>query len=291
MSAKKDAKVPVVEWKWHPFEQAEVVGVGEYMLRAFPHGKGWRWEAHILGKREALASGNCSTENAAKMAAVNHVSSLLSANGASNAGTSAADERKETQAKLTLKWEPSGEACVEYYTAKVSKGWIAEVYHNPETGWTASAYDRRRENATVISSGHQTWQEAAQVAEQWEAERSSGVPLAGDEDSADEGVPFNPFPWLNGQVVSCPGIKEEPASALFRQVGGDHYKSMAIQPAHYCIVNGIGAAEFAVIKYVSRWKSKGGVQDLVKAKHFLDILIEEAEAGNVPGWPVEKGGE
>ena len=58
------------------------------------------------------------------------------------------------------------------------------------------------------------------------------------------------------------------------QVGGSHYKDMAIQPVEYIHRNGIGFIEGCVIKYVSRWKLKGGVEDLRKARHFLDLLIE-----------------
>lgn len=64
------------------------------------------------------------------------------------------------------------------------------------------------------------------------------------------------------------------ATALAVQVGGDHYKSMGIQPFEYIRANGIGFAEGCVIKYVSRWRAKGGVEDLKKARHFLDLLIE-----------------
>ena len=69
-------------------------------------------------------------------------------------------------------------------------------------------------------------------------------------------------------------------AALDVQVGGDHYRKKAIQPVQYCMANGIGFMEGSVIKYVSRWRDKGGVQDLEKARHFLDILIEyEKEKG------------
>ena len=58
------------------------------------------------------------------------------------------------------------------------------------------------------------------------------------------------------------------------QVGGSHYVSMAVQPIDYILANNLGFVEGCVIKYVSRWKSKGGVEDLKKARHFLDLLIE-----------------
>ena len=58
------------------------------------------------------------------------------------------------------------------------------------------------------------------------------------------------------------------------QVGGSHYKDMKIQPVDYIHANGIGFIEGCVIKYVSRHKSKNGKQDLEKAIHFLQLLIE-----------------
>ena len=67
-------------------------------------------------------------------------------------------------------------------------------------------------------------------------------------------------------------------SALDTQEGGDHYKLMKIQPVEYILANNIGFAEGSIIKYVSRWKSKNGIQDLKKARHFLDILIEQETA-------------
>lgn len=63
-------------------------------------------------------------------------------------------------------------------------------------------------------------------------------------------------------------------SALCRQVGGGHYSSLKIQPIEYIHANGIPFAEGSVIKYVTRWREKGGLADLEKAKHFLELLIE-----------------
>lgn len=67
-------------------------------------------------------------------------------------------------------------------------------------------------------------------------------------------------------------------AALTTQVGGNHYKDMAIQPVEYIHKNGIGYFEGCVIKYVSRWRKKNGVEDLKKARHFLDLLIEFEDA-------------
>jgi len=63
-------------------------------------------------------------------------------------------------------------------------------------------------------------------------------------------------------------------SALAEQVGGDHYKNLAIQPVEYIHKNKIPFIEGSVVKYVTRWREKGGVADLEKARHFLDMLIE-----------------
>lgn len=63
-------------------------------------------------------------------------------------------------------------------------------------------------------------------------------------------------------------------SALEVQVAGDHYKALAIQPVEYIHANGIGYFEGNVIKYVTRWRTKGGVADLEKAKHYIELLIE-----------------
>lgn len=66
---------------------------------------------------------------------------------------------------------------------------------------------------------------------------------------------------------------------LKNQIGGDHYKSMAIQPAEYCYKNKLDGLSGAVIKYMTRWPKKNGKEDLLKAKHTIDLLIE-LEYGN-----------
>lgn len=61
---------------------------------------------------------------------------------------------------------------------------------------------------------------------------------------------------------------------LDTQEGGSHYKSLAIQPVEYIHANDIGYFEGCVIKYVTRWRSKNGLEDLRKARHFIDLLLE-----------------
>ena len=64
------------------------------------------------------------------------------------------------------------------------------------------------------------------------------------------------------------------APALDVQIDGDHYKSLAIQPVAYIHANKIPFIEGSIIKYVTRWRNKGGLKDLEKAKHFIDLLIQ-----------------
>jgi hypothetical protein len=63
-------------------------------------------------------------------------------------------------------------------------------------------------------------------------------------------------------------------SALNVQVAGDHYKKMKIQPVEFIHTNGIPFIEGCIIKYAARWRDKGGIKDLEKIKHFVDLLIE-----------------
>lgn len=72
-------------------------------------------------------------------------------------------------------------------------------------------------------------------------------------------------------------------SALDKQEGGDHYRKMAIQPLEFSMANKLDACQHTIIKYVCRFRNKenGGLEDLRKARHTLDILIElEQKAQN-----------
>lgn len=76
-----------------------------------------------------------------------------------------------------------------------------------------------------------------------------------------------------GQLYTLPSSD----SPLQHQVGGDHYKKYAIQPVEYIVANRMGFCEGNVIKYVTRYQDKNGIEDLKKARHFLDILIDQLE--------------
>jgi hypothetical protein len=68
-------------------------------------------------------------------------------------------------------------------------------------------------------------------------------------------------------------------SALDKQEGGSHYKDMAIQPIEFIVKNGLPYREANILKYVCRHRNKNGREDLLKARHYLDMLIEEYEGG------------
>lgn len=59
-----------------------------------------------------------------------------------------------------------------------------------------------------------------------------------------------------------------------RQVAGTHYKQLTIQPVDYCQLNKLGFCESCVVKYVSRHRDKNGAEDIKKAIHFLELLLE-----------------
>lgn len=63
-----------------------------------------------------------------------------------------------------------------------------------------------------------------------------------------------------------------------KQVGGQHYKGKAIQPWDYIVSNDLGFLDGTAVKYLTRWREKGGVEDLKKAIHFIEKLIEVEES-------------
>jgi hypothetical protein len=82
--------------------------------------------------------------------------------------------------------------------------------------------------------------------------------------------------------------------ATDKQVSGDHYKDMTIQPVDYIHKNGLSFLEGNVIKYITRHRTKGGRADVEKALHYCELLLqleygaaEEAEP-IVIAWPSPK---
>jgi hypothetical protein len=84
--------------------------------------------------------------------------------------------------------------------------------------------------------------------------------------------------WIREAVRQARGAES-------MQVGGDHYRSKAVQPwtamqAWMTVDEFIGYLRGNVIKYIARYRDKDGLRDLHKARHYLDKLIE-AEGDNV----------
>jgi hypothetical protein len=63
-------------------------------------------------------------------------------------------------------------------------------------------------------------------------------------------------------------------SALDVQVGGAHYKEKGIQPVTYIHANKLNFLEGCIVKRITRWRDKNGLEDLLKIKHEVDLLIE-----------------
>lgn len=62
--------------------------------------------------------------------------------------------------------------------------------------------------------------------------------------------------------------------ALKHQVGGDHYKKLAIQPMEYSMANGLDPCQHTIVKYATRFRDKGGIADLEKLIHTAELLLE-----------------
>tara|TARA_R100001230_G_C5529427_1_gene63881 strand:- start:257 stop:547 length:291 start_codon:yes stop_codon:yes gene_type:complete len=63
-------------------------------------------------------------------------------------------------------------------------------------------------------------------------------------------------------------------SSYKKQIGGSHYKNMKIQPSKFINDNKLLFAEGNAIKYICRHAAKNGKEDLEKAKHYIDMIIE-----------------
>lgn len=64
---------------------------------------------------------------------------------------------------------------------------------------------------------------------------------------------------------------------LNKQVGGSHYKSLKIQPVEYILANDLGWCEGNIVKYITRWRQKNGLDDIRKVIHYAEILLAEEE--------------
>lgn len=68
-------------------------------------------------------------------------------------------------------------------------------------------------------------------------------------------------------------------SAKDQQIGGDHYKSKAIQPIDYILGNELGFAEGNIVKYITRHQDKNGAEDIRKVIHYCQFILEHQYNG------------
>ena len=73
-------------------------------------------------------------------------------------------------------------------------------------------------------------------------------------------------------------MEEQCMKSYKKQVGGNHYKKYKIQPVEFIVKNNIGFCEGNIIKYILRFKDKGGIADLEKAKHYIELLIDSTKS-------------
>jgi hypothetical protein len=66
----------------------------------------------------------------------------------------------------------------------------------------------------------------------------------------------------------------EAADALTHQEGGNHYKDLKIQPVEYIDANQLDYFQGNVVKYITRHKSKNGAQDVRKALHYCQLILQ-----------------
>ena len=76
------------------------------------------------------------------------------------------------------------------------------------------------------------------------------------------------------QPESLPFVDDEPKTAWKKQEGGSHYKDLKIQPMQYALDNKLDYAQANVVKYVTRHANKNGKEDLLKAIHNIELMIE-----------------
>ena len=83
--------------------------------------------------------------------------------------------------------------------------------------------------------------------------------------------------------VPPPPLSGKSPSAFDVQVGGAHYKGMKIQPVEFAVANGLDFFQKDILKYITRRKGDVSkrIEDLNKAKHYLDMYIECVQRGDI----------
>ena len=70
------------------------------------------------------------------------------------------------------------------------------------------------------------------------------------------------------------GNKQNVMESLKHQVGGDHYKKMAVQPIEYITKNGLDFNQGCIVKYISRYRDKNGAEDIEKIIQVAKIILQ-----------------
>lgn len=68
-------------------------------------------------------------------------------------------------------------------------------------------------------------------------------------------------------------VRNSTSAAHQMQVGGNHYLKLAIQPVEYAMANKLDTCQANIVKYVTRFREKNGIEDLRKAQHYIELLI------------------
>ena len=132
-----------------------------------------------------------------------------------------------------------------------------------EDGWTYWVPDFRGDSPPGVSI------ETHAIEFDWVLEQSIWEPIVSGEVTW-----FPDFAYRYRPKAAPPVSLKETTSALDVQISGDHYKNRKIQPVEFIHANNLPFIEGCVVKYVTRWREKGGVPDLLKAKHYIELLIE-----------------
>lgn len=114
----------------------------------------------------------------------------------------------------------------------------------------------------VLRRGTGSSRKSVQI-DRWE----DGLPKIGSE----YGIPCDKAGFPVPRPPKAPEVK--PKSVWDTQVGGDHYTKMKIQPFQFSMANKLDPMQHTIIKYVTRFRDKNGIQDLEKAKQTIDLLI------------------
>lgn len=151
------------------------------------------------------------------------------------------------------------------------------VIEIPEGSETFNYYDRKDNLFFLKGSGEDTM--FSNDLNDWEWKKWGDIDFDGvvclwQRHTLPEELPFiddEPLQSLNDQYAEIEKVRQ---SAWQKQEGGSHYKNLKIQPMQYALENKLDYAQANVVKYVTRHKEKNGKEDLLKAIHNIELMIE-----------------